>query len=201
MSDFSDWVKVKLGDLAEGFRGVSYQPNDLMDSYTDESVVLLRANNIQNGKLLLNDIQIVPKRIVKSFQYLASNDIAVCMSNGSKHLVGKSAQFSSNNHLFCTVGAFCSIFRTKKEAEPAFVKQLFHSPTYQAHIDFSLSGSAINNLKNSDIESIIFNVPSKATQQKIATILTSIDTAIEKTEALIEKLDFRISELNLSKIA
>ncbi|HOY21717.1 MAG TPA: restriction endonuclease subunit S [Cellvibrio sp.] len=187
MNESSGWIKVKLGDLAEGVRGVSYQPNDLLDNYSDDSVILLRANNIQKGQLQLDNIQIVPRHIVKSAQYLAPNDIAVCMSNGSKHLVGKSAQFSSDNYLVCTIGAFCSVFRTKKEAEPAFVKQLFHSATYQAHIDFSLSGSAINNLKNSDIESIIFNVPPKAKQQKIATILTTIDTAIEKTEALIEK--------------
>lgn len=187
MSDSSDWLPIKFGDMVEGFRGVSYQPHDLLDEHTADSVILLRANNIQRGNLEFDDIQIVSKRIVKAVQLLAAGDIAVCMSNGSKHLVGKSAQFNDERNTDCTVGAFCSVFKAKQGADPGFIKQLFLSSTYQAHIDFSLAGSAINNLKNSDIESITFSVPSKEKQRKIACILQTLDQTIEKTEALIEK--------------
>ena len=187
MSDFGEWATIKLGDLVEGYRGVSYQPHHLLDSYDKDTVILLRANNIQQGRLQFEDIQIVPKNLVKKVQYLSSGDVAVCMSNGSKHLVGKSAQLVDEINLDCTIGAFCSVFRPREGADHNFVKQLFLSSVYQAHIDLSLAGSAINNLKNSDIESIIFKIPSKAKQKKIATILETIDQAIGKTEALMEK--------------
>jgi len=187
MSDLTGWAPIRLGELVEGYRGVSYQPSDLLEECTPDSLILLRANNIQNGKLDFNDIQVVPKKIVKQVQRLDVGDIAVCMSNGSKRLVGKSAQFTRRHSFDCTVGAFCSVFRPKRNAEPYFVKHLFGSHAYQAHIDISLAGSAINNLKNSDIESIPIIVPSKTKQRKIAQILQTIDQAIEKTEALIEK--------------
>jgi type I restriction enzyme, S subunit len=187
MNNGSEWTTIRFGDLVEGHRGVSYQPHDLLDGCTKDSVVLLRANNIQQGRLQFDDIQVVPKHLVKNTQYLLIGDIAVCMSNGSKHLVGKSAQLVDENNFDCTIGAFCSVFRPKGGFDPKFVKQLFLSNNYQAHIDLSLAGSAINNLKNSDIESIIFRIPSKPCQKKISEILCTIDRAITHTEALIEK--------------
>jgi type I restriction enzyme, S subunit len=187
MSNGSEWTTINFGDLVKGYRGVSYQPHNLLDGYTEDSVVLLRANNIQHGRLQFDDIQIVPKHLVKNTQYLSIGDVAVCMSNGSKHLVGKSAQLVDETNIYCTIGAFCSVFRPKAGSDPKFVKQLFLSDIYQAHIDLSLAGSAINNLKNSDIESIVFKVPSKPKQKKIAEILDTIDRTITHTEALIEK--------------
>lgn len=187
MSEASEWVTIRFGDLIEGCRGVSYQPHDLLDDYTEDSVVLLRANNIQQGRLQFNNIQIVPKKLVKKTQHLSIGDIAVCMSNGSKHLVGKSAQLVDQANFDCTVGAFCSVFKPKERTDSNFIKQLFLSDVHQAHIDLSLAGSAINNLKNSDIESIIFKIPSKAIWGKIDDILSTIDRTITNTEALIEK--------------
>lgn len=187
MSSSYEWSLIKLGDLVEGHRGVSYQPHHLLSDHSHDAVVLLRANNIQNGRLVFSDIQVVPEAIVKTDQLLAFGDMAVCMSNGSKSLVGKSAQYKSSLSGNVTVGAFCSIFRPKQDADSGYIKQIFHSAIYQAHIDYSLAGSAINNLKNSDIESLELMVPPKFIQQKIARILQVIDKAIEKTEALISK--------------
>lgn len=187
MSNKENWTDLCLGDLADGFRGVSYQPGHLLSEQTDQSVTLLRATNIQNGRLDFSDVQIVPQSIVKQSQKMKTGDIAVCMSNGSKRLVGKSAQFNGEHSAEYTVGAFCAIFRPKPNSDQAFVKQLFESEAFQAHIDISLAGSAINNLKNSDVESVPFCVPPKPTQSKIATILQTIDNAIAQTEALIEK--------------
>jgi type I restriction enzyme, S subunit len=58
---------------------------------------------------------------------------------------------------------------------------------YQQHIDFSLFSSAINNLKNSDIESISFSIPPVEQQKKITEILSTIDQTITYTEPLIQK--------------
>ncbi len=187
MKSQNEWSTTLLGDLVDGFRGVSYQPKHLLDGYADDSVILLRANNIQNGQLLFDNIQIIPNHLVKDNQLLNMGDIAVCMSNGSKILVGKAAQYDKEQGKFFTVGAFCSVFKPKKNSVIKFIRYLFSSQAYQKHIDISLAGSAINNLKNSDIENIVFAIPSKGLQKKIAIILSSIDNTIEKTEALIHK--------------
>lgn len=55
---------VKLGSIIIQVRGVSYSPKDLRDSLNDESVILLRANNIQDGKINFDDVVYIDKKKV-----------------------------------------------------------------------------------------------------------------------------------------
>ena len=57
--------KVKLGECVQQVRGVSYKPVDLHDELDDDSVVLLRANNINEAKLNFSDVVYVDKSKVK----------------------------------------------------------------------------------------------------------------------------------------
>ncbi|MBA4502124.1 restriction endonuclease subunit S [Marinobacterium marinum] len=183
------WDVVPLSEFCLGIRGVSYKPEDLSPTKTDNTVTLLRSNNIQSGSLYLSDVQHVDQTKVSNKQIANEGDIAVCMSNGSKRLVGKSAAFDvipNGNRL--TVGAFCSIFRPLESVSARFVEQIFNSDQFQRQVDFSLAGSAINNLKNSDVVEYQFAKPPLPEQQKIAAILSSVDDVIEKTRAQIDKL-------------
>ena len=60
----------KLGDYIEQIRGVSYKPTDLYDSLDEESVTLLRANNIQDGHIVMDEVVYVAKNKVVEKQYL-----------------------------------------------------------------------------------------------------------------------------------
>jgi len=182
----SEWKTVKLAELAKGVRGVSYKPYHLKDALDAESVVLLRSNNIQRT-LVFTDIQIVPRNIVEETQILRKNDVVVCMSNGSKALVGKSSLFSQDQSVPYTIGAFCSLFRPIQDSD-SFVYHLFQSDRYQKQVDTSIAGSAINNLNNGEIEKYTFDVPCALVEQrKIARILSTVDSVIERTEAAIAK--------------
>jgi type I restriction enzyme, S subunit len=179
--------ETSLGQLVRGYRGVSYRPEHLRGSPDESTATLLRATNIQKGSIDFNDVQFVPKTIVAATQFLESGDIAVCMSNGSKALVGKSAPFRDGESGCFTVGAFCSLFKPIRRHDCGLIIHLFHSQTYQKAVDVALSGSAINNLKNSDVEGVRFVLPSRSTWRDIAAILSSVDRAIDKTSTLIEK--------------
>ena len=179
--------EICFGQLVKGRRGVTYRPEHLREGPDESTITLLRATNIQGGVLTFEDVQFVPMAIVSASQLLEYGDIAVCMSNGSRALVGKSASYRETQLKAHTVGAFCSLFRPVDKIDREFVLHLFRSQAYQASVETALAGSAINNLKNSDIEDVRLSLPSRATWSRIATILTSLDTAIEKTEALIEK--------------
>ena len=127
--------------------------------------------------------------MVRPEQHLKHSDIAVCMSNGNRALVGKTGQFdeASINTAY-TVGAFCSIFRPTADYESDFVRYQFSSPLYQQQLDSLLAGSAINNLKGSDVAALKALVPTcRHEQAKIAEVLSTVDRAIEETEALIAK--------------
>ena len=55
----------RLGDLIEQIRGVSYKPEDLCDSLNEDGIPLLRASNIQDGKLNFEDIIYIDKKKVR----------------------------------------------------------------------------------------------------------------------------------------
>ena len=78
------------------------------------------------------------------------------------------------------------VYVDRDKADTAFV---FHLLTQELDELKKLNqGTSINGIIRGDLERHAVRIPrSKAAQQKIATILTSIDTAIEKTEALIAK--------------
>lgn len=184
-----DWEIVPFGEFCLGVRGVSYKPDDLSPVKGEHTVTLLRSNNIQSGRMVLADVQNVSQTKVSKKQLACEGDVAVCMSNGSKRLVGKSAVFRNiPQGTKYTVGAFCSIFRPLESTSSGFVAQLLSSDQFRHQVDFSLAGSAINNLKNSDVIEYQFLKPPLPEQQKIAVILSSVDDVIEKTRAQIDKL-------------
>ena len=78
------------------------------------------------------------------------------------------------------------VYVDSEKAETAFVFYLLSHELDE--IKKLNQGTSINGIIRGDLERYAVRIPSnKAAQRKIATILTSIDTAIEKTEALIEK--------------
>ena len=154
-----------------------------------KTVTLLRSNNIRDGRLNFHDVQYVEAHTVRPEQHLKHSDIAVCMSNGNRALVGKAGQFDEPSiNTAYTVGAFCSIFRPTADYESDFVRYQFSSPLYQQQLDSLLAGSAISNLKGSDVAALKALVPTCWHEQsKIAEVLSTVDRAIEQTEALIAK--------------
>ena len=184
----SEWRNGKIGELATGIRGVSYTPEQLKEFKNSDTITLLRSNNIQSGWLQFKNIQIVPKSVVSEAQILRFGDIAICMSNGSKALVGKAGPFVNITNEQFTVGAFCSIFRPASGVDCQFTKYIFQSSAYRAQLDISLAGSAINNLRNSEIELFSIKIPPPEHQKKIAEVLDVVDVTIRQTEAIIEKL-------------
>jgi len=149
--------KTLFSTLGDVIKGVGYKPNELFDSYDKNSCILLRANNIFNEKINYDDIKILNVNKIKSEQFLQDYDYAICMSNGSKDLVGKSAIYK-NNLKNVTIGSFCACFRPKDKYFSDILRHLFASNSYRHIIKKTLSGSAINNLKPSDIESLSLRI-------------------------------------------
>jgi type I restriction enzyme, S subunit len=175
-----EWIEVKLGDLGECIRGVSYNPKDLYLNDNQNSIRLLRSNNIQDGTLNNDDIQYVDKSIVKEKQLLRKNDLVISMANGSKKLVGKNGVFHSLSNFEYTVGAFCAIFRFNNKCSPNYAKYLFQTNKYEYFVQNLIAGSNINNLKPSDIESMKFIVPANRNEQEeIAKVIDQITNEIK----------------------
>ena len=174
------WETKRLEEMGHCLRGVSYDPTTDLSSFdTDSTVRLLRSNNIQDAAVTAIDVQYVESRKVSESQVMLSDDILVCMANGSKELVGKAGLFRFNDGYIYTFGAFMGCFRVDVSvADPRFVFYLFQTHEYRNFISLILAGSSINNLKPSDIESAEFKIPDRNEQTAIASVLSDMDTEI-----------------------
>ena len=176
----------RLGDYIEQIRGVSYKPTDLHDSLDEESVTLLRANNIQDGHIVMDEVVYVAKNKVVARQYLKKGDILICTSSGSKELVGKAAYIEENMPI--TFGAFCKVIRPKTEY-PKYIGHFFQSPYYRRSISDLSAGANINNIRNEHIEGLEISLPSLAEQRRIAAVLDKVIDLIAKRREQLDKLD------------
>lgn len=182
-----DIMKVKLGDIVQQIRGVSYKKHQIHPNINNQSILLLRANNIQDNSLNLNDIIFIDKRIVKEDQYLQQGDILISSSSGSKELVGKSVYINKNiNAVF---GAFCKLIRPKETVCSNYIGHFFCSNKYKQEILSLAEGISINNIRNEHIENIEIPLLPIEEQKKIANILDKVTSLISLRKEQLKKLD------------
>ena len=177
----------KVKDIAMQIRGVSYHPEDLHDNLDEDSVVLLRANNIKDGKLILDDVVYVSKSKVAEQQYLQTGDILICASSGSKELVGKAAFVDSVKNPM-TFGAFCKVVRPQPEYSE-YLGHYFNSPVYRRKISALSAGANINNIKNEHIDNLDIQLVDEKERRKIITILNELNMLISLRKQQLFKLD------------
>lgn len=187
------WKNTAIAVFGKCIRGVTYKaPDDLSPTDSKTTVRLLRAGNIAGGQVIHSDLQFVKAEKVQKSQILQDHDLVICMSSGSKALVGKAAQYSTINGYRYTVGAFCSIFRPKHGPAMALVPHLFDSEAYRRWIYVLTAGSSINNLSGKDIDSFSMPLPTESSEQDcIAAVLGAADQEIillEKKLAALREL-------------
>ena len=168
-------------------RGVTYKAAvDLRRELSNDSYVLLRANNIQDGALSFDDVQYVDRSKVKPSQLLRRGDILVCASSGSKGLVGKAALVKKDMPV--TFGAFCCVLRPKNY-ESEYLGYYFQSRQYRNAIENACSGSNINNLKASDFKALAVPRYSTGDMQAIVGMFTALNAQKRVAKNQLKKLD------------
>lgn len=169
-----EWEEVKLRKLGKCITGLTYSPSDVVE----EGTLVLRSSNIQGGKLSFLDNVFVSSSI-KEDSRTRIGDILICVRNGSRNLIGKSAYItekaSGQAH-----GAFMTLFRGQY---PEFVYQLFQTSLFFRQVNKNL-GATINSINTSDLHKFKFYLPKDETEiAKIASVLTTADKEVEVLEA------------------
>ncbi len=185
----AEWQVIRLGEIGTCLRGVTYNGDlDLRQHDTFETVRLLRSSNVQNGMVVLDELQFVRRQRVTEKQILRNKDIVICMANGSKSLVGKAGFFEVDDGHPYTFGAFMGCFRTNNDrTDPDYVLNLFKTHRYAEYIKLLLAGSTINNLSPKAIEGLKFLLPPKLEQTAIAAVLSDMDAEIAALAAQADK--------------
>ena len=175
-----EWKKVKLSSQASFLQGLTYTPNDV----SNDGTMVLRSSNIQNSMVDYNDIVrvniIIPEKLK-----IKENDILMCVRNGSKSLVGKTAWLSKNEEK-CTWGAFMNIIRPKEKNK--FVYYYLNSKYFYNHVWKDLGTATVNQITKQTLESCYLNIPSIEEQEKISNTLSLLDQKIKLQSKKIEDL-------------
>ena len=176
----------KVSELAKQIRGVSYKPEDLHENLDENSVTLLRANNIFEGRINFDDVVYVDKSKVTREQYLCKGDILVCASSGSKQLVGKAASFNFETE--CTFGAFCKVVRPNQDVAN-YLSVYFQSNAYRRKISEVAIGANINNIRNEHIDALELPIGSNAENEKVVASFSLLQQIIDGRKQQLQKLD------------
>ena len=169
------WKVARLGELGDLVRGVTYKRQETTDTSSPGYLPILRATNIQDRQLLLEELVYVKDEKVSDSQLLRRSDIIIAMSSGSKSVVGKSVQL--NTEWVGSFGAFCAVFRHNSTPEPFFIGHIFQTKNYREHLLREARGTNINNLSKNHILDYQFPLPPLPEQRAIAHILHTVQEA------------------------
>ena len=180
MSEFknlpSGWKVMRLGEIGKIVNGLTYSPENV----SNNGLLVLRSSNISDNSIVLNNDDVYVKGISK-FNRTLENDILICVRNGSKNLIGKSALITEK-YKDLAFGAFMAIFRSNYNL---FLIHIFKTNTFFKQVKNDL-GATINSINNGNLLNFKIPLPPLDEQEKIAEILSTWDEAINLTINLIE---------------
>lgn len=174
------WQWVRLGEIAEIIRGVTYNKSDASDAPLAEYAPLLRGNNI-NRTLNFDRPVFVPQKLISEPQYIKAGDIVIAMSSGSADLVGKAAQATAN--FDGAFGAFCGVVRSRTSDLFQFFGFFFQTPLYRSRAAGHGKGIGINNLQKSALETLEIPIPPLAEQHRIVAKVDELMILCDRLEA------------------
>ena len=181
----SHWQSKRLKFLGEIVLGLTYSPEDITTD-TENSTLILRSSNVQNGKLAFDDNVFVTKNIPKKM-ITTENDILICSRNGSRALIGKCALIEGQalNQAF---GAFMTVYRSPYRK---FIYYMLNSEIFKSQLGTFLT-STINQLTTQVLGNFEISLPPDDEQKAINSFLDrelgKIDALIDKQQLLLDKL-------------
>lgn len=179
---------VRVGDLAEQIRGVSYGKSDAISEPKEGYLPILRAGNIIGSGLVFDDLVYVPSGKVSKKQKIQKGDIVIAASSGSLDVVGKAGLARKNYEV--GFGAFCKVLRPNPSLiEPNYFAHFFQTKYYRRKISSLAAGANINNLKNEHLDELQIPLPPIPKQRQIAAILDQADNLRIKRRETLEQLD------------
>ena len=188
VSDLSKYINV--------IRGVAYDTEDITNQETAGYIPLLKSNNLQNDRLILDDIVYVKKENVAEDQILENNSIFVTMSSGSTEHVGKTAIIFYD--MPYTYGAFCSKIDIKPKYR-GFISMFFLSDYFKKKIRTIVVGTSIKNINNSHLTGNTLAFPNEDILGKFEKIIAPIfdkeGEIIKENQELASLRDFLLPML------
>ncbi|MGW9855752.1 type I restriction enzyme, S subunit [Staphylococcus hominis] len=182
-----EWRFNKLGDLTTKI-GSGKTPKGGSQNYLNAGIPFLRSQNIQNGKLNLDDLVYIDSKTDETMKNSKSyfGDILLNITGAS---IGRSAINSiDNTHI--NLNQHVCIIRLKKQFSYKFLGNFLLSPRGQKKIFKAQSGGSREGLNFKEIANINLYIPDNFNEQeKLGKFFSKLDHQIELEEEKLELLE------------
>lgn len=184
------WDTIKLGQVCEIIRGITYDKTEQTTEKTQN--IVLTADNItlNNTFELSKMIYLKQDFIGDKNKILRKNDIFMCFSSGSLKHIGKVAFIDKDTEYYA--GGFMGILRSRFNAK--FVFYTIANDDFKQKLENSATGSNINNLSGK-INDLKIPLPPLEEQEKIVSAIDSVESQIKRIDSKLETLETRKAEI------
>ena len=163
-------------------------PTSLGENFTESGIKFLRAQNVVDGKILIDDdILFIDNETHNSKlkrSHILKGDVLLTIAG----TIGRTAIVEIDEELNCNQ-AVAIIRLGNSEIHPNFLCHFFATSNAQSQFTMGKVTATIPNLSLSQIKKLKIPLPPIDQQKKIAAILDAADAYRQKTKALIEKYD------------
>ena len=179
----NEWSVESLDECSNVTKLAGFEFTEYMKYIDDGEVIALRALNLKNGKLDLQDIKKIDRQVSESltrsklyindvlFSYVGTvGEVALIEENDKFHLAPNVAKITFNDLMF-----------------PKFALQYLMSSNIKNEINKYITTTSQAALSMENIRKMKVIVPTKKEQEKIASILSTVDEQIDNVEGLIQK--------------
>ena len=179
-TDENIYPTVYLSEVADFLQGLTYSPSDVANA----GHLVLRSSNIQNGTLSFDDCVYVDKSIPESLQVKCA-DVIMCVRNGSKSLVGKTALIPIDMPK-TTWGAFMMIVRSK--LNDTYIFHYLNSQMFFSQVFKDTGTATINQITKGILNECRLPLPPVEERKKISKMLSTFDAKIYNAERTLYAL-------------
>lgn len=180
-------MRCKLGDISEITKLAGYEFTKYIKYIPDGEIIAVRALNLKNGALVLDDIQRISKEVSETLprSQLNKNDIVLSYTG----TLGECAQIREDGkyHLAPNV---CKITPNDSVVNPNFLFQYIRCEKFKQTLINYAHGSTQPTIPMSTIRDIPVDIPDDLEKQgKIAAILSALDEKIAINRAINDNLE------------
>lgn len=182
--DASDYPQVKLSEIVELVRGVTYSKNDEVDK---GGYKILRANNIDiTNELNFDDVKLVSADVkVSENQKLKEKDIFICVASGSANHIGKVAYVKENLDFY--FGGFMGAIRSLSSDEiiPKYLYYNLANDKFNVYLNRVIAGANIKNINKSILGDFQIPLPPLSIQEEIVAEIEAYQKIIDGAKAVV----------------
>lgn len=180
--NYPDWGEKHIADISTKI-GSGKTPKGGANSYKDDGIPLIRSQNVENGRLNLDDVAFIDEATNNEMSNsgVFKHDILLNITGAS---IGRCCEYLGEGK--ANVNQHVCIIRVTQN--PGYILQYMLSQFFQREIDRVQSGGSKQGLNFKQIGDFTVPIPSIHEQEKIADYLMHIDSLITSEQEKISSL-------------